>query len=270
MGFGYKKVLLVGATSGIGAGLADKLVQEGVHVVAVGRRKENLDAFVSKHGSGKASSVVFDITDLKGIPKFYDDVTKAHPDIDSVFLNSGIQRGMNFTKPDKIDLNTFDLELTTNYTSFIHLTKYFLPFLQKQSKPTSIIYTTSGLALAPINFCPNYCATKAALHHFILVLRQQMKDGGFNNLKVIEVFPPAVQTELHDADKQPYIENGRQLGMPLADFLSETWEGLSNGKEQIPVGTSHMSFDSWEQDRQKAFQGTNEAMAGMLQKFYAH
>ena len=125
----------------------------------------------------------------------------------------------------------------SDYTSFVHLTTYLLPFLQKQSNPTSIIYTTSGLALAPINFCPNYCATKAALHHFVLVLREQMKDGGFDKLKVIEVFPPAVQTELHDADKQPYIENGRQLGLPLADFIAETWQGFEEGKEQIAVGT---------------------------------
>ncbi|EKG10350.1 Short-chain dehydrogenase/reductase SDR [Macrophomina phaseolina MS6] len=270
MGFGYKKVLLVGATSGIGAGLADKLVQEGVHVVAVGRRKENLDAFVSKHGSDKASAFPFDITDLKAIPKFYDDVTTAHPDIDSVFLNSGIQRGMNFTKPEKIDLDTFDLELNTNYSSFVHLTKYFLAFLQKQSNPTSIIYTTSNLALAPISFCPNYCASKAALHHFILVLREQMKAGGFSNLKVVEVFPPAVQTELHDADKQPYIEHGRRIGMPLADFISETWDGLSSGKEQIPVGMSKISFEGWEQERQKAFLTANQQMDGMLQKFYAY
>lgn len=270
MGFGYKKVLLIGATSGIGAGLGDKFVQEGVKVVAVGRRKENLDGFVAKHGSDMAASVVFDITDLAGIPKFVDEVTAAHPDIDSIFLNSGIQRGMNFTKAEKVDLKAFDVELTTNYTSFIHLTTYLLPFLQKQSNPTSIIYTTSGLALAPINFCPNYCATKAALHHFVLVLREQMKDGGFDKLKVIEVFPPAVQTELHDADKQPYIENGRQLGLPLADFIAETWQGFEEGREQIAVGTAKASFDSWEQERQKDFLSTNQRMSGLLKGFYAH
>ncbi|OJD28887.1 short-chain dehydrogenase oxidoreductase [Diplodia corticola] len=270
MAFNYKKVLLVGATSGIGAGLADKFVQEGVKVVAVGRRKENLDGFVAKHDGDMAASVVFDMTDLAAMPKFVDDVTAAHPDIDCVFLNSGIQRGMNFTKPHKVDLATFDLELTTNYTSFVHLTKHLLPFLQKQRGPASIIYTTSGLALAPINFCPNYCATKAALHHFVLVLREQMKDGGFANLKVVEILPPAVQTELHDADKQPYIENGRQLGMPLADFIAETWAGLTGGKDQVPVGSSKASFESWEQERQKAFLATNQHMTGLLQGFYAH
>lgn len=70
MSFPYKTVLVVGATSGIGLALAEKLVANGSHVVAVGRRQENLDEFVKKHGKDKVSSIKFDITDLKAIPGF--------------------------------------------------------------------------------------------------------------------------------------------------------------------------------------------------------
>ncbi|KAK8198188.1 hypothetical protein HDK77DRAFT_39279 [Phyllosticta capitalensis] len=268
MGFAYKKVLLVGATSGIGLALADKLVQEGVHVIAVGRRKENLDAFVSKHGKDKASSHVFDITKISEIPKFRDEVLAAHPDLDCLFLNSGIQRGMNFTRPEHINLDTFELELSTNYTSFIHLTVAFLPFFQKKQQPSSIIYTTSALAFVPIPHCANYCATKAALHHVILVLRQQMKDAGFNHLKIVELFPPAVQTELHDADKQPFIDNGREIGMPLADFVRDAWDGLEAGKEEIPVGGANDAWSTWEQTRQASYQQAHQMMIGMMKDFY--
>lgn len=69
MPFHYKKILVIGATSGIGQGLAEKFVQEGSSVIVVGRRKENLDAIVSKH-NGKASAVQFDITNLEEIPSF--------------------------------------------------------------------------------------------------------------------------------------------------------------------------------------------------------
>jgi len=70
MSFPYKHVLIVGATSGIGASMASRLVNSGVKVSVVGRRKERLEAFVSKHGEDKASSIVFDITDLEAIPSF--------------------------------------------------------------------------------------------------------------------------------------------------------------------------------------------------------
>lgn len=67
MSLPYQKVLLVGATSGIGAALADKLVENGTFVIAAGRRKENLDKFVAKHGASKAAAAVVDILKLESV-----------------------------------------------------------------------------------------------------------------------------------------------------------------------------------------------------------
>lgn len=70
MPFPYKHVLLIGATSGIGKAMADKLILEGVKVTVVGRRGNRLDEFVKKHGPGKASSAKFDIGKIEEIPRF--------------------------------------------------------------------------------------------------------------------------------------------------------------------------------------------------------
>ena len=70
MAFQYKRILLVGATSGIGAAMADKLILEGAKVIAVGRRQERLDAFVQKHGPEKASGIKYDVTDRAGLDSF--------------------------------------------------------------------------------------------------------------------------------------------------------------------------------------------------------
>jgi len=53
--------------------------------------------------------------------------------------------------------------------------------------------TTSGLALIPLPRCANYSASKAALHSFILCLREQLKSSP--QIKVVELFPPAVQSK---------------------------------------------------------------------------
>lgn len=82
MPFKYSKVLVLGATSGIGEALAEKLIENGTFVIASGRRQEKLDAFVSKHGKDKAAAVQFDVTQLDKIPKFAQDVMKDHADID--------------------------------------------------------------------------------------------------------------------------------------------------------------------------------------------
>lgn len=70
MPFQQKHILMVGATSGIGAAMADRLVQEGSKVIAVGRRQDRLDDFVRKHGKDKASAVSFDITDRQRMDEF--------------------------------------------------------------------------------------------------------------------------------------------------------------------------------------------------------
>lgn len=258
----YNKVLVLGATSGLGWALAAMFVETETSVVVVGRRQEKLDAFKKEFSGGKATvdTAAFDITDLAGIPKFAADVMKKHPDLDCVFLNSGMQRAVNWAEPEKVDLDAVDLEVKTNYTSFLHLTKAFLPYLQKQApKKTAMIYTTSGLAMVPILYCPVYCSTKAALHHMILAMREQLRDSG-SNVRIIELFPPAVQTELHDYE---FGDKGKDIGMPLKDFTNEAFEGLcKDGKEgeQVAVEMAKHAFDSWEQQRQKQMLGMMEAM----------
>lgn len=264
MTFSYKTVLVIGATSGIGLALAEKMIENGSHVIAVGRRQENLDSFIQKYGNDKASTIKFDITNLAAIPAFVEQVKKDHVDLDCVLLNSGIQRPLDFTNPEEINLDVVGEEFTTNYLSYIYLTTHLLPVLQRQSGngvPSSLIFVTSGLALIPILRCPGYCASKAAMHQLILCLREQLRgDEKFQNVKIVEILPPAVQTELHDAKHQPNLRNGSSMGMPLEEFTEKAWHGLVEGKEDIPVGAINIPYQGWEKERQKTFRARVEQM----------
>ncbi|OTB03142.1 hypothetical protein M426DRAFT_60781 [Hypoxylon sp. CI-4A] len=266
----YKKALIIGATSGIGKALAAKLHGDGTSVIVTGRRQSNLDSFVSSHPGSSAAAV--DISRLDTIPSFVSSVLEKHPDVDTVILNAGIQRPFDFSKPETVDLNTFNEEFTTNYVSFVHLTKAFLPHLQKLSKEgkqTSLVYVTSSLALVPtLVRAPGYNASKAALHSWITNLRQQLKDATFDGVKVVEVFPPAVQTELHDTKHQPDMVNGGELGMPLAAFTDAMYEGLKRGDEQFAVGHAEEWVESgFEAQRVKLFQNGQAAIKTQLNKF---
>jgi short-subunit dehydrogenase involved in D-alanine esterification of teichoic acids len=182
-----------------------------------------------------------------------------------VFLNSGIQRSFDFAKPASVNLDWINDEFTINYLSFLHLTKAFMPHLQNQQNETGIIYTTSGLALIPMARCPNYCASKAALHHFILTLREQMKNGP-GSVRVIELMPPAVQTELHNKKNQPDL-SGAAIGMPLNEFTDEAWSGLEKGEEQIVIGLlGKKAADTWEKERQESFHQLAKMAAAQAKK----
>ncbi|CAK4023349.1 short-chain dehydrogenase oxidoreductase [Lecanosticta acicola] len=268
MGFQYKKVLLIGATSGIGAALADTLVQNGVFVIVVGRRRERLEDFVKKAGQQKADHRVHDVNDPEAGPKFVQEVFHAHPDIDFVYLNAGVQRALDFTKPETVDLDTCELELKTNYNAPVYLTKALLPYLTAKSQPTAIAYTTSQMAIITLTSRPNYGASKAALHSFIIALRRQLSQSA-PNVSVIEVYPPAVQTELHDSKNQPDLKNGDQIGMPLAEFNNELWQGLSEGKQDIAVGTAKNIWEKVEPARLEENKNFNDTMDEALKEFLA-
>jgi len=98
------------------------------------------------------------------------------------------------------------------------------------------------------------------MHHIILVMREQL--ASYSNMKIIEIFPPAVQTELHSAKNQPDIMNGEQIGMPLEEFTEEAWKGLENGEVDIPVGMARKRYEGLERTRLEMFKEVVEAMKG--------
>lgn len=90
-------------------------------------------------------------------------------------------------------------------------------------------------------------------------MREQLKDS---NVKIIEILPPAVQTELHDEKHQSNLKNGSSFGMPLGEFTDAAWSGLEEGKEQIPVGTTVARYDAFEWKRQESFHQLVAMMRG--------
>ena len=54
-------------------------------------------------------------------------------------LNSGIQRTIDFSQPETVDVDVLQTEFTTNYLSNLALTKAFLPFLQAKKEESALI-----------------------------------------------------------------------------------------------------------------------------------
>jgi NADP-dependent 3-hydroxy acid dehydrogenase YdfG len=70
MAFPYKHALMVGATTGIGKAVADRLIESGIKVTAVGRRQARIDEFIQKHGSNMAKGIAYDVVAWQNAPKF--------------------------------------------------------------------------------------------------------------------------------------------------------------------------------------------------------
>ncbi|KAJ0164002.1 hypothetical protein CTA2_1945 [Colletotrichum tanaceti] len=220
MPFPSKTTLITDATSGTGLARADRLVTNDTYVIAVGRRADRLDALVSAHGPEKVAAEPFDVTDLEALPP---------------------RRSVDFTSPSSISLSSVSSELATNY--LVHMITHFLPHLQcLQSSTTtstcSKILFSSGLALVTIPRCPNYCAKKSALHSLAWSLRAQLAAHGPSaHIRVVEVVPPAVWTELHSQQSNLGAAGQSDLGMPLHELIEETWVALvDRNEDEIVVG----------------------------------
>lgn len=164
-------------------------------------------------------------------------------------------------------LASADQELLTDYTSYLHLLMHLLPHLASQtddsssSRRTAIVLVSSGLALVPVPRCAGYCAAKAALHSLAWTLRAQLgSSDGTSHIKVIEIIPPAVQTELHSHQPDLVAIGQSKFGMPLDEFLEEAWAGLERGDEDIFIGGVREHFAQLEDPRRAAFHAMIEHM----------
>lgn len=204
-------ILITGGGSGIGRGLAEAFYKLGNKVIIAGRRQQVLDETVATN-PGMASAVL-NIEDAAGIQAFAQKLNADFPALNVVIHNAGIMRPENLLT--QLSVDDAEAIITTNLLGPIRLTAALLPHLQKQPHAT-IMTVSSGLAFIPMAITPTYCATKAAIHSWSQSLRYQLKS---TNIKVVELVPPYVQTELMGSQQA-----ADPRAMPLKDFLHEVIE----------------------------------------------
>ncbi|KIJ68236.1 hypothetical protein HYDPIDRAFT_173016 [Hydnomerulius pinastri MD-312] len=250
-----KCILIIGSTAGLGRHLALSILDlpSKPTVIVCGRRQERLDELVaSQSADGRLKAVRLDVNlDRPALKSAVEDIVKSYPELDAVMFSSGIQHMFDFTKPGDINLDILATEFNTNYTSIVSMITFFLPHLLKigETRPAFLYTITSGLAITPLPPVPNYCATKAALHSLSITLNTQLKD---KNVHVVEIFPPLVESELHD--HQGTREVLSRFWMSLDDFTQHTMDGLTAGKVQIPIGQSAEAFKKFEEGKLEAVQ----------------
>jgi uncharacterized oxidoreductase len=204
-------MLITGGGSGIGRGLAEAFHKLGNQVIIAGRRKQVLDETTAAN-PGMASAML-NIEDAASIRAFAAKLVADFPGLNVVIHNAGIMHPENLLT--QTDLTDAEATITTNLLGPIRLTTALLPQLVKQPD-AAIITVSSGLAFIPMAITPTYNATKAAIHSYGQALRYQLKS---TNVKVLELVPPYVQTELMGSQQA-----ADPRAMPLKDYLAETIE----------------------------------------------
>lgn len=199
-------ILITGGGSGIGAALAHRFHDLGNTVIIAGRRREALQEAIGDRANMHA--LVLDIEDPAAIKRFASELVTRFPETNVLINNAGIMR---FEVLDKSrDLGDAEATITTNLLGPIRLTDALVEHLSARPN-AAIVNVSSGLAFVPLVDTPTYSATKAAIHSYTQSLRAAL-DG---KIEVIELAPPAVQTELTPG------QSNREGYLPLDAFIDE-------------------------------------------------
>eukprot|EP00835_Amoeboradix_gromovi_P002500 NODE_143_length_17796_cov_0.252020.p8 type:complete len:237 gc:universal NODE_143_length_17796_cov_0.252020:9204-8494(-) len=219
MQFANQKVLVTGGASGIGEGIVQYILSKGAEVVICGRRQDVLDVAKSKYPSIK--TLKCDVSSKKERIKLIQDTN-----VNILVNNAGIQKEIDLFN-DQVEL----IEIDINLTAVIDLCCIFAKHsMSNGTKNAAIINVTSGLSFVPKSNVPVYCASKAALHSFTLSLRHQL----MNKIKVIELIPPAVDTDLGGPGKHTF-------GVKVSDFIQSTMPRIENGELEVGYQMSEMA-----------------------------
>ncbi|RUS86774.1 hypothetical protein EGW08_005434, partial [Elysia chlorotica] len=176
-----KRVLVTGASAGIGEQLAYQFARHGGHVTVTARRRAALDQVSKKCSSLSPSNethhvIVGDMHNLNLTKSIVERAVAAMGGMDVLVLNHILPHPIQPFKGDKHDLDLLLKLLNVNFRSYVHLASHALPHLSKSKGRIVVINSAVGKVSHP--FLSSYSATKHALSGFFSSLRSQFEYTG--------------------------------------------------------------------------------------------
>ena len=239
-----KKIIVTGATGGIGNSIVSKLYSHGANILASGTRKEKLDELKLKHDN--LNILKFDISQIDKIEKFIEDATLSlGGNIDCIINNAGITLD---NLAIRMSLDEWQKVIDINLTSTFLLSKFAIKKMLKNKSGkiiniTSVVGHTGNLGQA------NYTASKAGI---IAMSKSLAMEYAKKNINVNCISPGFIKTamteKIDDKFKEFIISKipSAKLGEPedIANaviFLASNQSDYINGETIHVNGGMYMS-----------------------------
>jgi short-subunit dehydrogenase len=195
-----KRVLVTGASAGIGAGLAIAFAEAGATVGICARREDRLREVLARCASYSPSSRMW-VTDL-AVPEQVDrlarDAVEAFGGVDVLVNNAGMPKRRHVTA---LDTATVERVHHLNFISPVQLTLALLPQMLERGEGRIVNLSSVAATLSPPGEAA-YAASKAALTVWSEGMAVDLWDTG---VKVMVVYPGVVDTELFTLpDNDPF------------------------------------------------------------------
>ena len=184
--------IITGASTGIGKALSIKL-SDRYFIYLISRDIVKLQDVVDEISAkgNKCQPIVADVSKQKSILTVYDQIDNKE-NIELLINNAGIAVFGNISN---LSFDDWDKQLNTNLRGCFLMTKMIIDDL-KSKKNGTIVFINSVAGLHPYKNSTAYVASKYGLRGFSSSLREELREY---NIKVISVYPGAVDTPLWDS-----------------------------------------------------------------------
>lgn len=188
-----RRVIVTGASSGIGRETAAQLAAAGAKVVATARREDRLKELAARvrAAGGQIETVAGDITDDAVRRRVIDAAVSAYGGLDILVNNAGVGAMGLFEDADPQRVRRV---MEVNFFALVEMTRLALPHLMQGEKPM-IVNVGSILGHRGVPHSSEYSASKFAVHGFSEALRTELARHGID---VLVVSPGTTETEFFD------------------------------------------------------------------------
>ena len=193
-----KKIIITGATGGIGSSIIKKLYGQGVNVLASGTRVEKLEEL--KKNFHNIKTLKFDISQSENIETFIENASKAlDGNIDCIINNAGITQD---NLAIRMNLDEWKRVIDINLTSTFLMCKFAIKKMLKNKKGkiiniTSVVGHTGNLGQS------NYTASKAGI---IAMSKSLAMEYAKKNININCISPGFIKTAMTDKIDEKYKE----------------------------------------------------------------
>ena len=189
-----KRVLITGASSGIGEAGAERFAAEGAEVIVVARRADLLDALSARiaDAGGTAAAIPCDLSDLDAVDELAATVDRRFGGVDILVNNAG--RSIRRPLADSLD-RWHDVErtMTLNYYSPLRLIRGLAPGMIERGDGHIINVATWGVLSEASPLFGVYNASKAALSAVSRVIDTEWSRNGVHSTTL---YYPLVSTPM--------------------------------------------------------------------------
>lgn len=216
MNLAQKVIVITGASDGIGKQIALRLAKEGVKLALIARDKKRLDEVslqAKKNGAVDVKIYPCDICKTDALEKTTQMVISDFDGIDVLINNAGIWQKLDSL--ENIERDVIDEVISTNLTSLIHTTRFFLPTL-KSRKESIILNVVSQSGFKAQEGQAVYTASKFGVRGFTEVLKVDLKE---TSVRVASLCQAGINTKMFEKTGEDFPTEKFTNPADLADVV---------------------------------------------------